>query len=356
LTSEFFFAKEITNKGNPSKGEYSFPLKPIWSVNGTGEKLFALVVSILVSDSGHVICRDIKNQEYYIFSKEGKFVNPFGLRGEGPGEVKNSGGADIFVVNNKVIIQDSDKLLYFNNHGEFLHSIRYIGSVNIFLNENEIISAPQSILRLTSDQVKMKYINLKTKREKEIFDFTVFKSGAINQGNRRAGVVIPTITPVMVAGKHNSKIYFGMNNKYEIHIMDKNGKKFGSFKLKRERKNVSLKEREDFMVRLAKGLGPEELARQLAKTLPGKETYFSDIQSHEGLVYIYRSHFPPANQQQIDIFSSEGVYLYRAFINIKGKDTIIAGPTFKNSHVLMAVEDEEGEITLTKYKTVLPGR
>ena len=354
ISTSYLFSAEIINQDKPAKGEYTFPLESIWSVNGIGERPFGLVVTIRISDSNHVFCRDLKNKEYYVFNENGKFISKFGALGEGPGEVKNIGFADISVVNNKVIIQDSDKLLYFDDQGKFLRSIRYYGSANIILNENEIISAPQGILRLNSDKAKMKHINLKTKEEKEIADFTMFKSGAINQDNIRASVVLPIITPVMVVGNHSGKIYFGMNNKYEIFITDINGKKYGSFQLKRKSKSVSLKVREDFMIELAKGMAPADLARRLAKTLPDKETYFSGIWSHEGLLYVYRSHFPPENQQQIDIFSSEGKYLCKAFVKLQKGNTIIAGPRFKNNHIYLALEDEEGEIFVNKYETVLP--
>jgi hypothetical protein len=357
LLADFLCAANVVNEDKPAKGEYVFPLEPVWQVDGAGDTPFGNVVSIPVSEAGIVYCRDLKNKEYYIFDNDGKFIGKFGSRGEGPGEVKNIGGGDVFVIGDKVLIQDIDKIIFYSREGKFIRSV--LNSSNsrpaaVFLNEYEFISAPTSILRANDSKAKMKYVNLKTDQEKVITDFTLFKGGAIQRDNVRASAVIPTITPVMVVGRHDDKLYFGMNDKYEIYITDLDGKEHGSFSLHRKRSAVSLKQKEDVMLKLIKRLAPDDLARQLAKTLPDEETYFANIVSHNGLLYLYRSHFIPGSQQQIDIFSSDGKYLYRGFIKVEEELTIATEPTIQNNCIYMALEDQEGEITLNKFNTLLP--
>jgi hypothetical protein len=357
LLADFLCAAIVANEDKPAKGEYVFPLEPVWQADGAGDTPFGNVVSIPVSESGFVYCRDLKNKEYYIFDKDGKFTGKFGTRGEGPGEVKNIGGGNVSVVGDKVLIQDIDKIIFYSREGKFIRSV--LNSSNsrpaaVFLNEDEFISAPTSILRTNNSKAQMKYVNLKTGQEKVITDFNLFKGGAIQRDNVRAAAVIPTITPVMVVGRHDDKLYFGMNDKYEIYITDLDGKEHGSFSLNRKRNTVSLKQKEELMLRLIKGLAPDDLARQLAKTLPDEETYFANIVSQNSLLYLYRSHFVLGSQQQIDIFSSDGKYLYRGFIKVEEGLTIAAGPTIQNNSIYMVLEDQDGEITLNKYNTVLP--
>jgi hypothetical protein len=356
ILADFLCYAIVVNEDKPAKGEYVFPLEPVWQVDSAGDTPFGNVVSINVSGSGYVYCRDLKNKEYYIFNNDGKYAGIFGIRGEGPGEVKQVGGANVSVVGDKVLIQDIDKIIFYSREGKFVRSVlnnRISRPVALFLNEDEFISAPTRIIGL-SDKAKMKYVNLKTNQEKVITDFTLFKGGVIQRENAQAVAVIPTITPVMVVGQQGDKLYFGMNDKYEIYITDINGKEHGSFSLNRKQTTVSLKQKEDYMVRLTKGLAPDDLARQLAKTLPNEETYFANIQSHNSLLYLYRSHFIPGSHQQIDIFSSDGKYLYRGFVRVKPGLTINAGPAIQNNYIYMVLEDEEGEITLNKYNTVLP--
>jgi hypothetical protein len=355
--ADFLWAAIVVNEDKPAKGEYVFPLEPVWQADGAGDTPFGNVVSIPVSEAGFVYCRDLKNKEYYIFNNDGKFTGKFGTRGEGPGEVKNIGGGNVFVIGDKVLIQDIDKIIFYSGEGKFIRSVlnsRDFRPVAVFLNEDEFISAPTSILRINDSKAQMKYVNLKTGQEKVITDFTLFKGGAIQRENVRAAAVIPTITPVMVVGRQGDNLYFGMNDKYEIYITDIDGKEHGGFSLNRKRTAVSLKQKEDEMLKLIKGLAPDDLARQLAKTLPNEETYFANIVSHNDLLYLYRSHFVPGSQQQIDIFSSEGKYLYRGFVKVEEGLTIAAGPTIQNNSIYMVLEDREGEITLNKYNTVLP--
>ena len=351
-----FLGAIVVNEDQPAKGEYVFPLEPVWQADGAGDTPFGNVVSIPVSEAGWVYCRDLKNKEYYIFDKDGKFAGKFGTRGEGPGEVKNIGGANVSVLGDKALIQDIDRIIFYTAEGKFIRSVPNNGSTRpaaVFLNEDEFISAPPRITG-TSDKARMKYVNLKTGQEKVITDFTLFKGGVIQRDNVQAAAVIPTITPVMVVGKHNDKLYFGKNDKYEIYITDLEGKEQGGFSLTRKRTTVTLKQKEDLLLKLIKGLAPDDLARQLAKTLPDEETYFANIVSQNGLLYLYRSHFSPGRQQQIDIFTSEGKYLYRGIVRVEEGLTIAAGPTIQDNCIYMVLEDQAGETTLNKYKTVLP--
>jgi hypothetical protein len=356
ILSDFFCFGEVKNEDKPAIGEYVFPMEQEWQVDSAGDTPFGNVVSIPVSQSGYVYCRDLKNKSFYIFDSSGKYIGDFGVRGEGPGEVKDSGGANVTVIGDKVLIQDIDKIHFYSREGKYIHSIRNSSSTRpaaLFLTEDEFISAPTSMVSNDSN-AKMKYVNLKTGQERVITDFTLFKGGVIQRDNTRAVAVIPTITPVMVVGRLGNKLYFGMNDQYKIYIMDMDGKEQGSFSLNRKRTVVTLRQKEDYLLRVAKGLAPDDVARQLAKVLPDEETYFSNIESKNGMLYIYRSHFVPGHQQQVDIFSSEGKYLYRGFVRVNRKLSINAGPIFQNSCIYMVLENQEGEITLNKYKTVLP--
>lgn len=103
-------------------------------------------------------------------------------------------------------------------------------------------------------------------------------------------------------------------------------------------------------------MAPPDLIKSLVKKLPNEETYFSGIQSHGGLIYVFKSHHNRKNIQQIDIFSPDGKYLYRGFIKVSEDFKITSGPIIKNGYLYMALEDEDGEITLNKYEVLLPGR
>jgi 6-bladed beta-propeller len=357
LSAGFLNAGVVENRDKPAKGDYIFPMEKVWQVDSANKTPFANLIEIPIADSGHVFCRDLKNKENYLFDKNGKYICTFGTQGEGPGEVKSPGGANLAVIGNTVIIRDSNQFLYFDNTGKFLRSVvnnAIVRRAALFLSLDEFISAPTNITAVSNDTAKMMYVNLKTGKEKVITDFSVFKGGIIQDGNSRVTAVIRTITPVMVVGQLHKKLYYGLNDKYRIYVTDLEGNDLGGFKLKREQVRVTLKEKEDFMLSLVKGLAPDEIARQLAKTLPEEETYFRNIEPHNGLLYVFKSHFVPTNHQQIDIFTPKGKYLYRGLIKVEDGFLIKAGPTLKGNTITLVLEDEEGEISLNKYKTIMP--
>ncbi len=351
----FTVAAVIENSKKPLDQTYKFPMEKLWSVDG-GEKedLFGLVVEITVTDSGNLFCRDMRNKKYYAFDKDGKFINHFGKAGEGPSEVLNTGGAGINSYKNTVMIQDTGKILYYNDSGVFQKTIRHIGSISLFLNNDEVIVAPSNIQNLPNDKALMKHVNLKTKKERVISDFKLFKGGAINQNGVNASVTIPTITPVMVIGENNGKVYYGMNDSYVIHISDLNGNNSGSFTMESVVSKVTLKEREDVLWKIARGLAPKPVVIRLAKTMPDKETHFNNIQFYNNMVYVYKSHFVPKNYQIIDIFTEAGKHLKRAKVEIEEGSSIISGPIFHKNFIYLGLMDEDDEIQLRKYKTALP--
>ena len=102
-------------------------------------------------------------------------------------------------------------------------------------------------------------------------------------------------------------------------------------------------------------MAPPELIKALAKKLPNEETYFNSIQSHGGLIYVFKPYHNRKNIQQIDIFSPGGKYLYRGFIKVSADFRITSGPVIKNNDLYMAFEDEDGEVILNKYEVILPG-
>ena len=53
-------------------------------------------------------------------------------------------------------------------------------------------------------------------------------------------------------------------------------------------------------------------------------------------------------------FSRDGKYLYRGFIKVSADFRITSGPVINNNDLYMALEDEDGEITLNKYELILP--
>ena len=343
-------------KDSPSRGEYVFPLEKIWEVDSAGDQVLGTPSNIWVAEDGRIFCYDRKNLKYYIFDPSGNLIKAFGKRGEGPGEIRRIQQAPLYLFNNTLIILDTGKLHYFDRQGKYLKSIPYTfsGRPNLFLNEDECLVSPRTIFDIPRGKGTIRKINLITGEKTIIKEFDIYEGGAISEQNVQASMVVPTLTPLMVLTKYRNNIYYGMSDRYRVDMCDFKGRDFGYFGLERKKNQVDDKIKIETILRMAKGLAPEELLRKLAMKLPDDETYFFQIIENNGLIYLFNSHFDRRNIQKMDIFSPEGKYLYRAVVRLDEDIRIQSGPVFKNGYLYLSAENDEGDILLCKYKTSCP--
>ncbi len=353
------FSEEVQNADEPLKGELYFQLEKIWQIESAGDDLLANVKQILVSDDDTVYIHDGKNMRYYIVDSSGQFISAFGTRGEGPGEIQEIDQAPMYLAGTKIAVQDNVKLHYFNKKGQYIRSVvnnEHQRMPIVFLNEDEFISTPRTFADAPDGKGIIRIINLKTGQEKILTEFSAFDGGAVQTRKVRARVTAVSLIPTMIVGYHQNFIYYGMNDRYKVFIATMEGKILKSFSLTRERRRISDKVKKDKLFKGAKGKAPIELLETLAKQMPNDITHFCRIELHKGLIYLYMSYYDQKNIQQIDIFSQEGKYLYRSFIKIARGDFFAALPEIKGDYLYLALENEDGEHCVCKYKIPLPGK
>jgi hypothetical protein len=350
------YAEEIKNTGKPAKGESTFDIKKVWEIDSAGEDPFGNIEDILISSKGIICCYDNKNMKYYLFDGKGKFIHAFGTRGEGPGEIKQPEEAPILKAGDKIVVQDVDRMHYFTWEGKYIRSVvnPKVRMPTLFLNENEFIHAPLTIHTAPHGIAKVRQINLASGEKKVLTEFNMFKGGTLQSERGSASIWADGLTPMFILGKIGNKLYYGVNDKYKVYISDMEGKVQGSFSLARKKTSVSEKEKIDFIARAAQGRAPADLIRRLAKQLPNDETFFSLIEEHNGLIYLYVWKFFMKNTQQIDIFSAQGKYLYKKIIQVEPKYKICCMPVIDKGYLYLGLEDEDGEITLNKFEITLP--
>lgn len=242
----------------------------------------------VVTQKGIFVIHDRKVHLSYLFDSKGNLKKIFGKRGEGPGEIQQFRNA--FFVNNKLIIIDNTRLHYFTKDAEYTKSIpnnffqRY---PHTFINENEFIHAPLLIVGIPDNKGKITRFNLKSGEEKVLAEFSVFKGGVDNTGERSAALWVEGLTPHMVISHHNNKVYYGKNDSYVIHVADLNGKELNTFSLERPVKETSNADIKKSFEEVGNLQIPQDQLERIIKSLPHKLTFFHRIQENNGLIYIY---------------------------------------------------------------------
>jgi hypothetical protein len=358
----FFFlylglVAEVKNQDNPRFGEGSVILEKIWSLEEIDEQVIGEAPMVMVREDGYIYTFLRRHNINYLLDPQGKLIRKFANRGEGPGEVKRQMG--YYSVGEHLIIGDTEKLIYFTREGEYVKSLRNNNFRNepvFFLNERQIVTTSKVSLNADDRKGYLRTKDLVTGEMKTIANFDLFKRATVGNNRRRMVLMSESLTPVPVVGNDSSCIYYGMNHTYRIHVSGLSGNQVSVFSLDRPNKKVSLEEKRKRFSRTRSI--PESARDQFIKNLPDELTHFVRIEVHQKLLFIFPSYFNRKNEQQMDIFSKGGKYLYRTFVTLpKGQvfhGMVRMNPIIKDQYIYITAEDKEGEISFTKYKYQLP--
>jgi hypothetical protein len=350
----------VVNPDKPRKGEWDFKLKKVWEIDRAGDDLLGRPFSLTATEDGILYVHDAANRINYIFDKDGNFIRAFARRGQGPGEV--IGQELTHYVNGQVYIPAQNGINLFTKDGVYIQTVNRQGgplNVRVFLNRDEIISAPKTAAFLPDGKGKIIRKNIKTGNETVISEFSIQDWGITQSGENVVDIVAIGFSPLMILGYAENRLYWGMNTSYMINVTDLSGKKINSFSLKRKSKIVSDKFKKKYFE--SSGL-PGEMLNQITESLPNKISFFYRIEIHNGLVYVFVPDLDlnskTAKLKQIDIFSSEGEYLYRAYIKFEKNRHHLFSPlnnlVIQNGHLYAVLMDEEDKVLVAKYKIALP--
>lgn len=348
---------EVTNKGKPLKGKWDFKKTKIWEIEGSEDLVFANIGGILSDDNETVFVTDRKNFKTFIFDKNGKFVRAFGKKGEGPGELRQMSRP--FLVDDLLVFPDrrGHKVLYFSKKGEFLKSTVVPDNLRprLMIDEHRILSVPYINYLDPKGKAEGFIYNLKDKSKLRVFSFLSYRKGMVRKssGNNTSTFTYSNsaITPMMVVGYENNRIYYGMNDRYFITVKDLDLNVALEFSLDREKTTVP----DGFKKEVVKRIDfPENIKKEIIKGFPDHLTYFERIfADHRGNIYVRITDPVKRNRMKLDIFSPSGLYIYAAEISVD-EDLELLGGVFKKDKLYLAVETEDGDISLIKYKVLMP--
>lgn len=348
-------ANIIDNPDKPLNGDWDLKMQKEWTNENAGETTFAELAGVYVVDNGKVILQDGKHEAFFIFSPDGKFLKRFGKKGEGPGEIKLLGRVRCLVMGNNLIAIDQDRINYYDSDGNFLRSVRnqsFQRRPVVFIDENQFITAPLVDLGEDKKGTNIKLVNLKTDQETILAQFAAFKRSSATKGNVSVVMVVGGLTPTMVIGYGNDRLYCGMNDQYHLDILDLKGKKSGEFRVDRDAVSVSKEEKKKRFS--SRNNVPQEMIDQIIGQLPDKLTFFENIFVVKNMVWVFRSLLERKNTQPIDIFSLEGTYLFRTVVKVEEGYRITMTPLLKENYIFLGLEDEDGNHSISKYKIDIP--
>ena len=348
---------EVKNADKPLRGEWDFKPAKKWEIDSAGPDVFGIPANIQVSDEGYLYVYDRENKINYIFDRMGYFVKTFGAKGQGPGEARDQ--SSLFLVKDKLAVVDVGRIHYFRSDGTYLRSVvnsLYSRRPVLFLSEHEFVAVPLGVFEVPDFKAQIKRINLESGQKTIIADFQIFEGGIGRAGKMVGSLIVPGLTPLMTVGYGNGRLYYGRSDSYLIQVTDLSGKLLNTFSLDREKKKVPEDIKKKFFGRYSSM--SKQALDQIIATTPDETTFFSRIETHRGLLYVFVPDIARRNRQKIDIFSPGGKYLYRGNLTIEDDLTMmepqIYNPYIKDEFLYVSVMDENDNVKIIKYQISLP--
>ena len=149
LISLCTFCKKSDQPGEHLTSKYGIELKfsfPGQNLEKEGIYLWG-PRSIDSDASGNIYICDQRMNSVLIFNSEGKFINKFGRKGEGPGEF--SSPQHLFVTKDYIVVNDVKRIQFFNKNGSYLSGFNEItGYYRPVLQNKDIVYALPLLQRL----------------------------------------------------------------------------------------------------------------------------------------------------------------------------------------------------------------
>jgi hypothetical protein len=359
----FISANEVINTNQPLKGKWDFKLEKIWETGSAGDEPLIQVSTLRIDREGNLFVFDMKTSRFHVFSPQGQFLYSFGKRGEGPGEYRMV--FYFFIVGDRVIVPDMNKIHFFETSGKFIRTKTFTGPIifpRAFVDETRFVYIPSRPQNQDGND-KLELYDLKTGTKKllgEIKAESVMGATVSRQGGQaRINIKDANTTPGVILEYHQNCLFFGKNNRYLIKKTDLNGKELLSFSLSGRKRNkitpeIKRKRLESFSMNGRKI--PDDMIKQLMKTMPDECTHFNRIWvDKNGMVYVFVPNLSDQTSQQIDIFSPDGKFLNQANLTLsdgyKLQNSVL---TIRDNHLYVFAENQDGEASLIKYRIQLP--
>ncbi len=348
---------EVKNSDKPLRGEWEFNPALQWEIESAGSDVFGIPANMQVSDTGYLYVYDKENNKNYMFDSDGNFIKTYGIKGQGPGEARDQNS--LFLVGDKLLIVDVGRIHYFRLDGTYLHSVvnsLYSRRPVFFLNEHEFLAVPLGVFEAPDFRAQIKRINLESGQETAIADFEIFEGGIGRAGKMVGSLIVPGLTPLMTLGYGDGRLYYGRSDRYLIQVADLSGKLLKVFSLDRKKKKVPEEIKKKYFGRYSSMR--KQALDQIIATTPDEATFFSRLETHRGLIFVFVSDISRHNRQEIDIFSPEGKYLYRGILTLEDDLTMtepqIHNPYIKDEFLYVSVMDRSDNVKIIKYKISLP--
>ena len=314
--------KTSRNPETPRYGAFSFDLVEDLVIGQENEEdyLFPDGLRITIAKNGALLVCDYGNRRVQVYDKNGVFMKTLGRVGQGPGEYDFPSSIHLDDAEN-IYVSDSSKLVVFDRDGIFQRNIL----LKIFL--SPLMLGPKGTVVGTNQpnasgegrpQNEIIQLNPDGQRLREIAKYPAY---GVSKGmvlRHRYGGSIP------FCRRSEDSFFFGFSLTYEIRAVDAEGRTLLVFSKKEEPQAITGEEEDLTRKKGISSWSGSGDPRTADLGMPDHRPYFSRFLSDEaGRLYVVR--FQSILEwedpiRKVDVFSKEGLYLYKMTWNFLPQD------------------------------------
>ena len=341
---------------NAQKGTWNFNPQKLWEISKTGDENFGRPAEPRIGNDEILYVRDFDKKFSYIIDKDGDVTSTFAIQnGENPDIPMY---INCFTVDDEVIVAAMDKLYFYNNTGKLLNTLPnniFVRFPYTFIDANKIFLGPGALAGIPNGTADITLVDVKNNKEQKFAEITLSE---VEKNMPPGGVVVGLIPQILMAyDKENGKVYYAKNSDYKIYCADENGNIISSFGRNIPKKFVSIEQKKDHLKFFVGDNMTDEQITQMVTGMPDSLAYFHNMIFNNGLIYVLRMNelSTESHSQEIDIFSTDGKYLYNGAIDFG--DYYYQNPgnvQIKDDTMYAILINKNGEKVIVKYKLNIP--
>jgi hypothetical protein len=322
----------VKNPKEPMYGEGVFLVEEELSIGEGGkgdEYLFSDAVDIEVDKEGKLYILDIHEAQIKVFDKTGKYIKTFGNKGQGPGEMNRPSSLQI-TPKGEIAVNDwpARKIHFFKLDGNFLRATPQ-RDLDFFTNpifdQEGNITAGYMIMENEVVYVLKKF-NHELKESFPIFSTVILKYPQINPFYPRCYWDLIEET----------NIIWGFADKYELFIIDSEGKTVKKITKKYDPVKITDEEKEKRTEGLREGV-------KLVWNAHHNPFIYLCVDDEGRIFTRTYEKVPESGEYYYDVFDRDGKYM--AKIPLKSRPYVI-----KKGKLYTIEEDEEGYQLVKRYR------
>ncbi len=304
--------KVVKNPSEPLYGEFVFDLKEDLRLGGDPEKeasYFPKGASLTIDAVGNLYVTDRGNNRVQMFDKTGAFVRTVGRQGQGPGEYMFAGFVYIGE-DGDIWVEGGPQWVVFSKDGLFLKNVLVSKSMR-----QKMLGPGGSFIGTTQPSAARgdpKHELIRVESDGKTFRTIAEFRGEISQAKRAISFHSYSNSIAFAPVTLGSFVY-GFTDEYKIYVADFDGRTTLVMTKDEKPQSISGNEKNETRKNGVWGVtgsnNPEE-----GIFFPDHRPYFSRLMADDaGRIYVFRSKSILEKDApiRVDVFSREGVYLYR---------------------------------------------